>query len=239
MRIIAFDGPSACGKTTLLERVALELSNKGLKIDILGERNPVRDLFDKLQVENNIIRSRLPPLTESLFWVMNQAYRVETELPKKKGDLVLIDRYIYTPITYQYIFLMSFGIDLWDVSDYISKPFGVPLPRPNLSLILMAPLETLKQRFKKREHREMSQKEIELTEQALEVYKQLKKRFKNYYLINSNKPVEEIYKTAYSALEMTKGDTKFILTTAGSINEGTSLRHIQALCEAAVDFSGK
>ncbi len=56
-------------------------------------------------------------------------------------------------------------------------------------------------------------------------------------LLLAEGPVEEIYKTAYSALEMMKGDTKFILTTAGSINEGTSLRHIQALCEAVVDFS--
>jgi len=58
-------------------------------------------------------------------------------------------------------------------------------------------------------------------------------------LLLAEGPVEEIYRTAYSALEMMKGDAKFILTTAGSINEGTPLLHIQALCEAAVDFSEK
>lgn len=191
-KVIAFDGPTACGKTTLLEKVYSELIREGIMADVMTERNTIRDLIDKLQM-GNIIRSGLPPLTESLFWTMNQAYRVETELPEKEGEVVLIDRYIYTPITFQYLFLRGEGATLEDVSDYISKPFGIPLPLPDLSIILTAPIDTLKQRFKKREKRRMSKSEQELTEQALDVYKDLEKRFKNYYVINSNRSVNEIY----------------------------------------------
>lgn len=192
-KIIAFDGPSACGKTTLLEKVNSDFRKKGFRVDTMTERNTIRDLIDKLQM-GNIIRSGLPPLTESLFWTMNQAYRVETELSEKQGDIVLVDRYIYTPITFQYLFLRGKGATLEDVSDYISKPFGIPLPEPDISLVLTAPINTLKERFRKREGRDMSPNEQQLTEQALEVYEQLGERFKNYFLLDSNRTVDEIYK---------------------------------------------
>lgn len=191
-KIVAFDGPSACGKTTLLNRTYFELSNKGLKVDTMTERNTIRDLIDKLQM-GNIIRSGLPPLTESLFWTMNQAYRVETELSEKQGDIVLVDRYIYTPITFQYLFLRGAGATLEEVSDYVSRPFGIPLPVPDLSLVLIAPLETLKQRFESREKRRMSSNETELTKQAIQIYEKLRERFKNYYLLNSNRTIDEVY----------------------------------------------
>ncbi len=48
---------------------------------------------------------------------------------------------------------------------------------------------------------------------------------------------EEVYKTAMKSLHIMKNDPKFILTTAGSLNMGTPLINIQALCEAADDFA--
>ena len=44
------------------------------------------------------------------------------------------------------------------------------------------------------EGRDMSPNEQQLTEQALEIYEQLGERFKNYFLLDSNKSVDEIYK---------------------------------------------
>ncbi len=195
-KIIVFDGPSACGKTTLLERVYSEMNKKGVKVDYITERNQIRNLIDKLQMKDDIISSELPPVTESLFWTMSQSYKIETELPEKQGDIVLVDRYIYTPITYQYLVLKEQGATLDQVSDYISKPFGIPFPTPDLSLILIAPLDTLKKRFKEREKREMNPNEIKMTEQALEIYKKLGERFENYHLLDSDRPIDEVYMEA-------------------------------------------
>ena len=160
--------------------------------EYITERNTIRNLIDKLQIDD-IIRSGLPPLTESLFWVMNQIYRVETELLEKEGDIILIDRYIYSLITYQYLFLREKSVTLEDVSEYISKPFGITLPIPDLSLILTAPLKILEQRFEKRERRKMSPNETELTKQAIKIYEELRFRFKNYYVLNSDRSVDDLY----------------------------------------------
>lgn len=191
-KIIVFDGLTACGKTTLLKKVEAGMKEKGIKVSIMDERNALRDLIDKLQIEN-IIRSDLPPITETLFWSMNQAYRVESELPTKKGDLILIDRYIYTPIVYQYLLLREKNVKLDTLVEFMTKPFGIPFPVPDLSLILLAPINVLKERFKKREKREMTDSEVKITKQALQIYQTLSKRFKNYVILDSNKSINSLY----------------------------------------------
>src|SRR3989344_751763 len=123
MKLIAFDGLTASGKTTTLNAVKERLLLLNRDVKIVSERNRVRNLIDGLDA-GNLIRSQLPPFTESLFWAMNQVFRYETDLQDGKSDVVLIDRYIFTQIVYQYLALKDHGVTLDDMIDYISKPFG-------------------------------------------------------------------------------------------------------------------
>ena len=189
MKLIALDGPSACGKTSVLDWIEAALTRTGMSVSRVGEMNPVRDLFSNLRT-GNIGRLSLPPLTESLFWTMNQAYRAETEFTKDH-DILLVDRYIYTPIVYQYLRLKEKGVEFQEVIEYIAKPFGVQLPAPHLSFVLTAPIETLEERFKQREGRNMNDAEKDMTKKAINLYHRLKDHFPNYYLIDASGPTQK------------------------------------------------
>lgn len=191
MKLVVFDGATGSGKTTALNAVRDRLSSLNRDVSVISERNRVRNLIDALDA-GNLIRSQLPPLTESLFWTMNQVFRYEVDLQKRQNDLVFMDRYIFTPIVYQYIALKDRGVTLDGVIDYVSKPFGISLPIPEVSVILLAPLEILQTRFKLREGRDMNPLEVEITKNASVVYRQLQTRFHNYHIVESTKPIAEI-----------------------------------------------
>ena len=79
MTLIAFDGPTASGKSTLVKRLEADYRKKGENPLVLDERNKVRNIIEVFH-ENDLIRSELPPITESSLWVANQIYRVETQI---------------------------------------------------------------------------------------------------------------------------------------------------------------
>jgi len=191
MKRVAYEGPTACGKTTLMNEMERRLSNRGIIVGVVSERNVIRNLVDRLQV-GDIIRSELPPITESLFWLMNQAFRVEAELPLRQEEMVFLDRYYHTPIVYQYLALQHLGVSLEDVCRYIIAPFGLRFPSPDLTIALTAPFPVLATRFKQREGREMSHREHELTLAAQDIYTRLGSFFDNYFILHSDRPVESI-----------------------------------------------
>ncbi|KKQ17852.1 MAG: hypothetical protein US31_C0015G0018 [Berkelbacteria bacterium GW2011_GWA1_36_9] len=200
MTLIAFDGPTASGKSTLIKR--LEADYKKQKADplVLDERNKVRNIMEVFH-ENDLIRSELPPITESFLWVANQIYRVETQVSPNLGRLIFIDRYIYTPIVYQYLALRKSGVKLEDVIDSISKPFGVPLPIPDKSIILVAPIEVIEERFNNRERRKMKDSEREVTKEAIDLYKTLGHYFNNYFIVDSSSSEDRIFEEVSNILE--------------------------------------
>lgn len=204
MKIICFEGPTASGKTTALREIEKRLKQRSVSVETLDERNAVRDLISRLQI-NNAVRSTLPPMTESLFWTMNQVYRYETEIAKKQGKVLLLDRYLLTPIVYQFLAMKGLGVKLEDVARYITQPFGLHLPAPDVSFLLLAPMDSIKKRFKAREHREMTEEEISITQEATDLYRRAGTLFKPCYIIDTGRSLTEVCDTIESHLHIEGG----------------------------------
>ena len=200
MTLVAFDGPTASGKSTLIKMLESDYRKQRKDLLVLDERNKVRNIMEVFH-ENDLIRSELPPITESSFWVANQIYRVETQVSPNLGKLIFTDRYIYTPIVYQYLALKDSGAKLEDVIESIRKPFGISLPIPDKSLVLVAPIEVIEERFSNRERRKMKDSEREATVQAIDLYKSLDQYFNNYFLVDSSLSEEEVFKEAQGILK--------------------------------------
>jgi len=199
MTLIAFDGPTASGKSTLIKRIEADYKKKGIDILVLDERNKVRNIMEVFH-ENDLIRSELPPITESSLWVANQIYRVETQVFPNLGKLIFTDRYIYTPIVYQYLALRESGVKLEDVVESISKPFGISLPIPDKSIVLVAPIEVIEERFNNRERRKMKDSEREATKEAIDLYKSLSNYFDNYFIVDSSPREDKVFEEVNNIL---------------------------------------
>jgi|SRR3989344_1289634 len=200
MTLIAFDGPTASGKSTLIKRLETDYKKNGVDLLVLDEKNKVRNIM-KIFHENDLIRSKLPPITESSLWVANQIYRVETQVFPNLGKLIFIDRYIYTPIVYQYLALRESGAKLEDVIKSISKPFGISLPIPDKSIVLVASIEVIEERFYSRERRKMKDSEREATKEAINLYKTLGHYFDNYFIVDSSSSEDWVFENVSNILK--------------------------------------
>ena len=87
---------------------------------------------------------------------------------------------------------------------YVSVPFGIRLPIPEKSLVLIAPIDTLKERFQKRESRPMNESELRLTEDAIKIYRRLESLIENYYIIDSSKDEEAVFSEAVKLLNLNR-----------------------------------
>ena len=192
MTFITFDGPTATGKSTLIKRLEEHYLSLGDDVFVVDERNEVRNLMEVFH-NKDLIRSELPPITESCLWVANQLFRIELQIIPYKNRLVMADRYIYTPIVYQYLALMNEGAKLEDVIKYISMPFGIPIPIPDISIIVTASIDVIEERFYIREKRKMKESERNTTIEAIKLYAGLADYFNNYFLVDSSKDREEVF----------------------------------------------
>ncbi|MFH1752212.1 MAG: deoxynucleoside kinase [archaeon] len=185
--LIVFEGPGAVGKSTIIKELFKRLKLKGLNVRVEDEDNAVHDLILQFQ-EKNVLRCKLPPLTESFLWLTNYFYRIESQMHCKPNEIVLVDRYLFSPIIYQYIYLKEQGnqVNLKEVVDYVTKPFGIKLPKPDLYLILNTSLPIIKQRLEEREKRPMNDIEYKVSEQLIETYPKLQEFFDNFHIIDSS-----------------------------------------------------
>jgi len=190
-KVIAFEGPHASGKTSSIIELSKRLKNKGFSVDTLFEE----DLFKGSiapYCNSSVIESNLSPLTKSMFYLLAYTARINMEIPKLDSKNILVERYYFAPIILQYLALKDQGVKLEEVINFVTKPFGILLPPPSITFVLLAPPRILSERFYKREGRRMNDKEIKKAKDLIKYYRKFQDRFSDYHLLNTNCRQEEL-----------------------------------------------
>ena len=97
--------------------------------------------------------------------------------------------------------LRESGAKLEDVIESISKPFGISLPMPHKSIVLVAPIEVIEERFNNRERRKMKDMEREATREAIDLYKSLSNYFDNYFIVDSSSSEDKVFEEVNNILK--------------------------------------
>lgn len=107
----------------------------------------------------------------------------------KKGKIVISDRYFFSSLAYG----AGSGVNL----DWLIK-LNDEFLLPDLTFILKVSPKICLQRIKKRNEKRTFFEEEEKLTKVFEVYKTLPNRFKNVYLIDGKKPIEDVFEKVKS-----------------------------------------
>ena len=176
--IVSFMGVDGSGKSTLIELLRKKLKNKFRKIKYIHLR-PYLILLDKSTVQANPHKSKktwpiLLNFFRILYWLI--VYRFFFHLfANNSKQLIIFDRYAHDlmidPIRYKFnlpINITKFILDLF--------------PKPNLWIVLNAPIKVLEKRKK-----ELSTKELK---KQIRIYLNFAKQRKNSIVVNTNNSVQ-------------------------------------------------
>lgn len=152
-KYIVIEGPEGAGKTTQLRMLATQLRSAGLPVRVLREPDSQSDLTARSI--RQLTQDPLYPMntrTEVLLYNAARAQSLEViRRSVEQGIICLVDRNYLTTLAIQY-----YGRG--DVPDYktINQiiSFAVADMEPDLTIILDAPVDILRQRAQKRRHKE-------------------------------------------------------------------------------------
>ena len=162
MKLIAFDGPTSVGKTTQINLFCEYITSKNMSYVLNDEHGGIRNYINKFHAKNYYKRN-LGSLTESFLWFAHYANRIEEVLENNtQTDYIIFDRFIFTPIIYQYLTLnIGRDIDFAEFTDSIKKLFNIGIKLPKycklVSFILNGDLESMENRYRTREKRILNQ----------------------------------------------------------------------------------
>ncbi len=190
-KFIAFEGLDGSGSTTQVGKLYDWLNENSKKFTL---NRPLAHLTK--EPTNNmiggLIRSRLTgawklcPEGLQLLFAADRAYHLEKEIVPllEKGVTVITDRYFFSTIAYGAVEIKD--ID-WLIK--INKPFILP----DVTFLIKVSSAICLDRIKKtRFHIELFEKEEALT-QVWQNYEHLANRFDNIYIIDGEKPIEEVF----------------------------------------------
>ena len=176
--VVSFMGVDGSGKSTLIELLRKKLKNKFRKIKYIHLR-PYLILLDKSTVQSNPHNSKatwpmLLNFFRILYWLI--IYRFFFYLfANNSNQLIIFDRYAHDlmidPIRYKFnlpINITKFILDLF--------------PKPNLWIVLNAPIKVLEKRKK-----ELPTKELK---KQIRSYLNFAKQRKNSIVVNTNNSVQ-------------------------------------------------
>ena len=179
---IVFEGIDCVGKSTIMRLVAEKLRELGYNVYITSEpsNSPIGKLIRDWLLKEHV----KPEHIYALLFTADRYYHYFNEIKYylDQGYIVLCERYIDSTIVYQ----MIQGIDrLWieELNRYI--------PKPNLVILLDAPLETVIERLSSRRKVEIFEKDIQFLRRVREIYLEIA-REKNYPIVNTARDIYEI-----------------------------------------------
>ncbi len=200
-----FEGGEGAGKTTVINRVAEMLKEKG--IDVLVTREPGGSRIAEL-IRNLILDKKntdRDPRTEALLYAASRRqHLVEVILPAlKKGTTVLCDRYIDSSLAYQGY---ARGLGINEILS-INK-FAIDKSRPDLTFFLdLAPEEGLK-RIQSQRQNEINRLDLETLDfhhKVHEGYRILCDQYpKRIVRIDASQEAEKVTMDCYSRILLEK-----------------------------------
>ncbi|MDI6591899.1 MAG: dTMP kinase [Patescibacteria group bacterium] len=188
-KLIVFEGLDGSGTTTQANLLLKYLKNKNKKVYLTSE--PTHSLIGGI-IESQISGDwKSSPECLQLLFTADRAYHLEKEIIPllKKRIIVICVRYLLSTLAYGALEIKD---EKW--LREINKKFILP----DLTFLLKVSPKICIQRIKKeRFHKELFEKENKLRK-IFKNYLRLAKKFKNIYIINGEKPIEEVAKEIQS-----------------------------------------
>lgn len=184
-KLIVFDSLDGAGNSTQVKLLADYLNKIGERTHITKE--PTSGLIGGLIKSQLTHDWKSSPECLQLLFSADRAYHLEKEVIPllKKGINVISDRYFFSTMAYG-------GVEISDLNWLIeiNKPFLIP----NLTFFLkVSPGVCIKRIVETRFEVTLYEKE-KILEKVWKNYEKLAKRFENIYIINGERPIEEIAK---------------------------------------------
>ena len=190
-KFIVFEGLDGSGQSTQASKLVDYLNRRTEKFELgrpeaHSTKEPTNNLIGGLirgQLTNNW---KTGPECLQLLFAADRAHHLEKEIMPilERGGIVVSDRYFFSTIAYG-----SLEIPDWQWLKDINKHFLLP----NLTFFLKVSPKVCLQRIKhNRFEMELFEKEEALTK-IWQGYERLAKEFKNTYIIDGERSVEEIF----------------------------------------------
>ncbi|OMP66856.1 dTMP kinase [Domibacillus epiphyticus] len=199
---ITVEGPEGAGKTTILNRVVMQLKDKG--IDVLPTREPggiaiaeqIRSVI--LNKENKAMDARTEAL---LYAAARRQHLMEKVIPAmERGAVVLCDRFIDSSLAYQG---HARGLGMDEVASI--NAFATDGMMPSLTLLFDVRPEVGLQRIHQHDGREVNRLDLEglsFHEKVREGYLLLaKQEAKRIIVIDAEQDEESVFQQAIKKIE--------------------------------------
>lgn len=192
-RFITFEGGDGTGKTTLIEKLALDLESLGY--EIVKSREPGGSRISE-QIRNVILdieNTEMDYMTEALLYAASRRQHLEEIIKPalNSGKIVILDRYVDSSLAYQG-YARNLGIDkVYAINNYAIDGFF-----PDLTIYIDVDPVIGISRIKNN-HRDMDRLDLEkiefhklVREGYLRVSEMFPERIK---VVDGNRKLEEIY----------------------------------------------
>ena len=190
---ITFEGGEGTGKTTLIERLMVDLEKNGFKA--VKTREPGGSKISE-QIRNVILsinNVEMDYMTEALLYAASRRQHLEEVIKPnlKKGNIVICDRYVDSSLAYQG-YARGLGIDkVYKINDYAIGGFY-----PDLTIYIDVAPEIGLGRIK-RNHRDMDRldrEQISFHKKVREGYLEVSEMFKDRIkVVDGNDTIDNIY----------------------------------------------
>ncbi|MDI9472249.1 MAG: dTMP kinase [Tissierellia bacterium] len=196
---IVFEGGEGSGKTTLMAVLKRELEERGF--DVLCTREPggVPIAEDIRAIILDPKNTELDPIAEALlFAAARRQHLVEKVLPAlKKGQMVLMDRFVDSSLAYQGY---ARGIGVEDVRQI--NEFAIQGHRPDMVFLLDLDPQSGLERINANRNRlnRLDLEKVKFHEKVREGYLSLAKHHASMKVLDAKKSVEELVKEVLEEL---------------------------------------
>ena len=183
-KFIAFEGLDGAGSTTQAEKLTRYLKERGEKVHLTKE--PTNNLIGGM-IRGQLTKEwRTGPECLQLLFTADRAHHLEKEVIPllKQGITVITDRYFFSSVAFG-----SLGIADREWLQKINDRFILP----DITFMLnVSPRICLQRINESRFHLELFEEE-ENMEKIWRTYETLAQEFKDVYVINGEKTVEEVF----------------------------------------------
>lgn len=189
---IDIEGIDGVGKSTVIRHVAEELKGRGYLIHVTSE--PSESVIGQF-IRRSVLAggAKVDPSALTLLFAADRVIHYATVIKPKlsEGYLVITERYIESSLAYQ----GAQGVPInWiiEVNSMVNKP--------DLTIILDAPLEVVMSRLTNRGMLEYFERNIDLLRRAREIYLR-RARELNYPVIDASRSINQVVKEVLTLIE--------------------------------------
>jgi len=197
---VCFEGVESTGKSAQIPLVQSHLASLGFRCTVISEFPSEGEVITKITSalrKSIFISEGFPHGPESAFFYMLYADSLRRKGAECGADILLQDRGIDSSAIYQGYFAAKehscFPIRLRDSIEDLYHMLGIRLP--DMIIVFQASIDVIKQRFMKREVRELTEIEIVRIQELQHAYETLAKRSERYRIVNADDLSHQVTQT--------------------------------------------